>query len=106
MLSQRSRRRNKFLKAVCTAGVVAGAASSAQAQSSFTIGGFLDESIAGYRDANGSRLIQMQDSAIFPTKARTSRRRWLVTPLRSFAKSNGAAAPCAPRCVSPVETTS
>jgi predicted porin len=68
MLSQRSRRRNKFLKAVCTAGVVAGAASSAQAQSSFTIGGFLDESIAVYRDANGSRLIQMQDSAIFPTK--------------------------------------
>ncbi|MBB5411109.1 transposase [Paraburkholderia sp. HC6.4b] len=46
----------------------AGLAPVTRRSGSSTIGGFLDESIAGYRDANGSRLIQMQDSAIFPTK--------------------------------------
>ncbi|WP_368621548.1 porin [Paraburkholderia sp. BR13444] len=41
---------------------------AAHAQSSVMLGGFLDEGIATYRDSGGSRLFQMQDSAIFPTK--------------------------------------
>nr|WP_042338941.1 porin [Paraburkholderia ferrariae] len=45
-----------------------GVCPSAYAQSSVTLGGFLDVGVAAYRDGNGSRLIQMQDSAILPTK--------------------------------------
>lgn len=68
MSSQFLWRKHTLLNAVCTAGLFAGAGSAVHAQLAYTIGGFLDESIAGYRDSNGSRLIQMQDSAIFPTK--------------------------------------
>lgn len=68
MSSPASRRKRTLLHALCTAGVIAGSGSIAHAQSTFMIGGFLDESVAAYRDSGGSRLIQMQDSAIFPTK--------------------------------------
>ncbi|AKC69439.1 porin [Pandoraea oxalativorans] len=43
-------------------------AAPAFAQSGVTIGGFLDEGVAVYRDSGGARLYQMQDSAIFPSK--------------------------------------
>lgn|GEM_PF-606412 len=60
--------RQPFSRALFVAGAIAGTGQAAHAQSTFTVGGFLDESVADYRDSNGSRLVQMQDSAIFPTK--------------------------------------
>ncbi|WP_322094303.1 porin [Paraburkholderia bannensis] len=68
MFRQDSRRHYPLSHAMLVAGALAGYAGAAHAQAMYTIGGFLDESVTAYRDSNGARLVQMQDSAIFPTK--------------------------------------
>ncbi|CAB3723760.1 porin [Paraburkholderia rhynchosiae] len=67
-----STKRSRRVAISAVVGLCVLATGSAHAQSSgsgsVTIGGLLDEGVAVYSNSNGSRLLQMQDSAIFPSK--------------------------------------